>query len=118
MAGMTSSCERPHWRGGAKVYDNGERVEPSLHVLEGRLVDHDELDDRTLRLEPDLPRRDGFLSIRYWGHDPDVLLAATGARYQSELRNPTRWTGAGEPPGIWQPPDPARVERGAATRPG
>jgi hypothetical protein len=74
-------CQRDHWIGQAKIYDDGRRDEPAVHPVD-QLADHGDLDDHSHYFPANPPvRPGGVLRITYWGHDPNAVLAAVTERY-------------------------------------
>jgi hypothetical protein len=75
-------CEREHWIGQARVYDNGDRMEPRILPMDGTPAGDPDCGDRTHYFPPNPDRGEvGFLRITFWGHDHDAVLAAVTDRY-------------------------------------
>lgn len=76
-------CQREHWIGQARIYDNGQRLLPRVLPMDGTPAGDPEVGDRThyFPARPDRPGDVGFLRITYWGHDRTAILAAVQDRY-------------------------------------
>jgi hypothetical protein len=83
------SCQRDHWIGQARIYDDGRVDEPRLLPLAGRIAGDPDVADRTIYFGPQFAAGrwwTGMLRIMFWGHDRDRVLAATRQRFTAELR--------------------------------